>query len=99
MGARTNLGSTRRMVTALQKRSSLGPEHAALVALAESTARAIDAAVADPTEKKYAVAQLARAHLEVLRALLTSMPGEPHDSFAAIVAELAQPTLERFAQE
>jgi hypothetical protein len=83
------------MVIALHKRSCLGPEHAALVALAETTARAMDAVIADPAEKKYAVAQLARAHLEVIRALLAGLPGESLDPFAAFVSGLTSPTLER----
>jgi hypothetical protein len=92
MPTRTNLGSTRRTVTALRKRACLGPEHEALVALAESTARSIDAAIADPAEKKYAVAQLARAHLEVVRALLAGLGNESLDPFAALVSELSTPT-------
>jgi hypothetical protein len=90
--ARSNLSSTRQTVRALRARTAIGPEHAALVALAESTARALDAGIADEDGKKYAVAQLARAHLEAVRALLAMMAGDALDPFAAFVAGLAVPS-------
>jgi hypothetical protein len=92
MPARTNVSSTRRTVATLRRLSRLGPEHAAVVALAESTARALDEAV-ESDEKKYALASTARAHLLALEALFRAGSETPLDPFAAFVAGMAVPTL------
>jgi hypothetical protein len=91
MAARTNLSSTRRTVAALRRGSRLGPEHAALVALVETTGRALDELV-ESDEKRYVVAQLARAHLMATEALLRVGRDTPLDPFAAFVAGLSVPT-------
>ena len=93
MASRTNLSSTRRTVAALRKDSRLGPEHAALVRLAETTAAVLDEVVAGD-DKRYVVAQLARAHLLTVEALLTLHDGQELDPFAAFVAGLSTPSLE-----
>jgi hypothetical protein len=82
------------MVRALRRRSCIGPEHAALIALAESTAKALDAASADDEGKKYAVALVARAHLQAVQSLLAIGAGESLDPFTAFVAGLSTPTLD-----
>jgi hypothetical protein len=93
MASRTNLSSTSRMVAALRKGSRLGPEHAALVRLAETTAAALDEVVAGD-DKRYVVAQLARAHLLTVEALLSVYDEDHLDPFAAFVAGLSTPSLE-----
>jgi len=90
MPARSNLSSTRRTVTSLRGLSRLGPEHAGLVLLAETTARALDEILAGD-EKRYVVAQLARAHLLTLEALLRVGLETSLDPFAAFVAGLSVP--------
>jgi hypothetical protein len=91
MPARTNVSSTRRTVSALRTLSRLGPEHAGLIALGETTARALDLAIASD-EKAYALANLARAHAVVLQVLLAVGKETSLDPFAAFVAGLTTPT-------
>jgi hypothetical protein len=92
MPARTNVSSTRRTVATLTRLSRLGPEHAGLVALGETTARALDLAITSD-EKAYALAQLARAHVAVLEVLLRVGNETSLDPFAAFIAGLSSPTL------
>jgi hypothetical protein len=64
---------------------------AALATLALTTARALDEVVAG-SEKRYVVAQICRAHREVLEALEhLERPYEP-DAFDAFIAALSTPT-------
>jgi hypothetical protein len=79
---RSNLSSTKRTVAALRRGSRLGPEHIALVGLAETTAKELDEVV-DGEEKCYVVAQLARAHLLTLEALRAACNDDHLDPFAA----------------
>ena len=88
MARSSNLSSTRRTVAALRRQSWLGPEHAGLVLLAETTAQALDD-VAGGDEKRYVVAQLARAHLLALEALLHLAGDTPLDPFAAFIAGMS----------
>jgi hypothetical protein len=92
MAPRSNLSSTRRTVAALRRGSRLGPEHAALVQLAESTAAALDDVITG-AEKRCVVAQLARAHLLTVGALMSAADAEHLDPFAAFVAGLATPAV------
>jgi hypothetical protein len=89
----TNLSATKRTVAALRRRSRLGAEHAGLVMLASSTARALDEVVAGDV-KPYVIPQLARAHLLALQALLGLEPGTTVDPFTAFVAGLATPSVD-----
>jgi hypothetical protein len=91
MPGKTNLSSTRRTIQALRRSCRLGPEHAGLVALAESTAVALDEVLAS-SQKRYVVAQLARAHLQATEALLRQTT-EALDPFRAFVAGLSVPTI------
>ena len=68
------------------------PEHAALVRLAETTATALDEVVAGD-EKRYVVAQLARAHLLTVEALLSVYDEDHLDPFAAFVAGMSTPSV------
>ena len=91
-GPRTKLSITRRTAAALGKGSRLGPEHAALVRLAETTATALDEVVAGD-EKRYVVAQLARAHLLTVEALLSVYDEDHLDPFATFVAGMSTPSV------
>jgi hypothetical protein len=86
------LTSTRRTVAALRKGSGLGPEHAALIRLAETTVAALDEVVTGE-DKRYVVAQLARGPLLTVEALLNVYDEDHLDPFAAFVAGLSRPNL------
>ena len=67
MGAATNVSATRHTLRTLRRTERLTEAHATL---ALTTARALDDVVASD-EKRYVVAQLSRAHLLALEALLS----------------------------
>jgi hypothetical protein len=67
-------------------------ENAGLEQLALSTAVALDGVLSDPSEKKYVIASIARAHLLALEALAGVARIQPLDPFAAFVAGLSSPT-------
>jgi hypothetical protein len=91
MSGRTNVSSTRRTVAALRRLSRLGPEHSGLIALGETTARALDLAITSG-EKGYALANLARAHVVVLQVLLAVGKEPALDPFAAFIAGMSVPS-------
>jgi hypothetical protein len=69
MAPRSNLSATRRTVRALREAEQITDRHAGLVQLAESLARTLDEVLASD-DKRYVVAQLARAHQAALGAFL-----------------------------
>jgi hypothetical protein len=83
--------STRRMIRALRRGERLTDAHAALPTLALTTARALGDVVAS-TERRYVVAQLARAHLLALGLIVTLPEPETPDAIDAFLAELLRPT-------
>jgi hypothetical protein len=96
MGAASNLSATRRTIRALRRHEMLTETHAALATLALTTARALDDVVAGD-DKRYVVAQLSRAHLLALEALVAVVP-EPSspDAIDVWLAGLTQPSTVRF---
>ena len=92
MRARTNASATRATIRTLRSQDRLNPEHAGLAQLALSTAAALDDVLLDRAGKKYAVAQMARAHLGVLVALHELEAPRATDAWDAVVAEALRPT-------
>jgi hypothetical protein len=92
MRPKTNSAATRDTVRALLEQDRLGPEHAALVQLAISTGRALDAALADTSGKKYGTAACARAHALALDNLLRVSEPASTDAFTAFVEALSTPS-------
>jgi hypothetical protein len=90
MATATSLSSTRRMVRALRRTERLTDTHAALATLALTTAGALDDVVASD-EKRYVVAQFARAHLLALGALLDLPEPAASDAFDDLLRELTRP--------
>ena len=92
MPARTNASATRATLRTLRSQERLLPEHAGLAQLAITTAKALDLTLSDEAGKKYAVAQVARAHLGALLAVLECESPRTPDAWDAVVAEALRPT-------
>jgi hypothetical protein len=95
MGAATNVSATRRTLRTLRRTERLTEAHAALATLALTTARALDDVVVSE-EKRYVVAQLSRAHLSALEALLSVPEPAAPDGFDQLLAEIMRPGLGAF---
>jgi hypothetical protein len=91
MATRSNRSATARTVRALRGAERITDEHAGLVRLAETTAAALDEVVAS-AEKRYVVAQLARAHLLAMEALLSVPPANNIAPFDRLLEELSRPS-------
>jgi hypothetical protein len=76
------------MLRELRRREMLTESNIALAALAETSARELDDAMASGA-KGYALDRLMRCHLMVLRELVTLPEPTTEDSFSAFVAELS----------
>jgi hypothetical protein len=88
----SNLQATRATVRALRRAERVTEADAALVRLAESTAAALDEARAGDA-KPYAVAAVARAHRDVLGALLARADGRaPTDDIDELLQAAMTPT-------
>jgi hypothetical protein len=98
MRPRTNATATRAALRELRRSGRSPAENAGLEQLALSTAAALDAVLSDESQKKYAVASIARAHLLALEALAGLARREPLDPFAAFVAGLALPSIDTDAR-
>jgi hypothetical protein len=84
----SNLTATRRTLRALRVAERVGDAEAGLAQLALTTAGALDEVVAGG-EKRYVVAQLARAHLLTLQALLAVPGPEPEDGWDLLLQAAA----------
>jgi hypothetical protein len=91
MAARSNRSATARMLRELRRREMLTESNIGLAALAETSARSLDDAIASGA-KGYALDRLMRCHLMVLRELGTLPEPMTEDSFSAFVAELSTPS-------
>ena len=83
--------ATRRTVAALRAGGRLESADDGVVGLAMSTAELLDAAIADPDEKAYAVAALGRLHLAALVALSGKVPADADVGLAEVIAALSTP--------
>lgn len=90
MGVSTNLSATKRTVRALRRAERVGEADAASIRLAESTATALDTALAIGAGPS-ALAALARAHGAALAALREETTPTP-DGLDAFLATLSTPT-------
>ena len=91
MRARTNVNATRATIRSLRSQERVIAEHAGLAQLALSTAAALDSVLSDEAGKKYAVAQVARAHLGALVALHELAPPDSADAWDRFMAEITTP--------
>jgi hypothetical protein len=96
MTAATNLSATRRTLRALRRAQRLTDVHAALATLAVSTARALDDVLAG-SERRYVIAQIARAHQLALEALLAAPEPTAPDAIEQLLAEIMHPDAGSFA--
>jgi hypothetical protein len=90
MGARSNRSATARMLRELRRREMLGESNVGLAALAETSARELDAAIARG-EKGYALDRLMRCHLAIMRELVSIPTPMSPDAFDEFVKELSVP--------
>jgi hypothetical protein len=86
-----NRTATRRSIAALRSGGRLEPVDDGVVGLAVTTADLLDAAIADPDEKAYAVAALGRLHLASLLALSGKVPADADAGLAEVIAALSTP--------
>jgi hypothetical protein len=90
MAARSNRSATARMLRELRRQERVTDSNIGLAALAETTARELDAVVAGD-EKPYARAALARAHLAALQALTETPAPMSEDELTKLLVELTKP--------
>jgi hypothetical protein len=75
-------------LAALSQSERFEPPDESLAALARSTADLFDSAIADPTQKLYAVAAIGRLHLAVLQARVHQSSDRVTNDEDAVVNEL-----------
>src|SRR5262249_55543169 len=91
MAAASNVSSTGRTIRALRRVEHLTEANIALATLALTTARALDDGIASDA-KRYVVAQLSRAHLLALEALVALPEPRSPDAVHEFLSELMDPS-------
>ena len=89
--AKANRAATRRTVRALRAGGRLENVDAAAIAAALTSADLLDAAILDADQPAYAKAQVVRAHLVALAALIGKDGGPSDDGVSAVIAALLTP--------
>ena len=83
--------ATNRTIKGLAAGGRLEAVDEGLIGLARASADLLDAAMADPEEKSYALAALGRLHLQTLLALTGKDSGDGGSGLAEIIAALSTP--------